>query len=69
MQRPWNFTYPTDLFIEGCDVPHWMPYLTAAELGLDRPKLTIDFETSELHISIPRRVSVGDGPRERRGTA
>ena len=45
-----------NLAVEGCDTNHWLPNLTAAELGLDRPKLTIDFATSETFISFPNEV-------------
>jgi hypothetical protein len=38
---------------EGCDVPGWVPYMTAAELGLDSPKLTIDFGSGEVYVSYP----------------
>lgn len=42
-----------DLVIDGCDVPDWIPFLTAAEAGLDRPKWTIDFKTGIEYISYP----------------
>jgi hypothetical protein len=39
------------LTIPGCDVPDWLPYLTAPELGLDRPKLTVDHRAGEIYVS------------------
>jgi len=39
---------------EGCDVPGWVPYMTATELGLDHPKLTIDFKTGQTFVSFPQ---------------
>ena len=37
----------------GCDVPGWIPFMTADELGLSRPKLMIDSETGEPYVSYP----------------
>ena len=38
---------------EGCDVPGWVPYMTAAELGFNHPKLAIDFKSGETFVSFP----------------
>ncbi len=53
MERSSYYVYPFDVFIEGCDVGHWMPFLTAAECGFDHPKLTIDFQTGVEYVSYP----------------
>lgn len=37
----------------GCDVPDWLPFMTADEAGFDRPKLTIDFQTGKQFLSFP----------------
>jgi hypothetical protein len=39
----------------GCDVSAWIQYMTADELGLAAPKLTIDFDTGEISVSVPTR--------------
>lgn len=53
METPNHYIYPFDLFIAGCDVPYWIPHMTASELGLDRAKLTIDFQTGRSYVSYP----------------
>ncbi len=44
---------PPNLYVDGCDTPDWLPFLTADELELDRPKLTIDYATGLEYISVP----------------
>ena len=41
------------LGLEGVDCQHWLPYMTAAELNLDRPKWTIDVVTGREYVSFP----------------
>lgn len=40
----------------GCDVPHWLPFMTAEELGYSGPKLTVGF-THPVPIHDPKEVS------------
>jgi hypothetical protein len=41
-------THWLDPGIPDCDAVHWIPWLTAGQLGLDRPKLTIrDLESAQ----------------------
>ncbi len=35
------------------DCPHWIPYLTADDLGMTTPKLTMDFRTGRAFWSYP----------------
>jgi len=37
---------------EGCDVPHWIPFMRADALGLDRPKFMYD-TAREIVVSFP----------------
>lgn len=45
---------------EGCDVPGWIPFMTATELGWDREKLTIDWTTGEEYLSSPSAEAQAD---------
>ena len=48
---------------DGCDVPGWVPYMTAAELSLEHPKLTIDLKTGETYVSFPAESEEADDTR------
>jgi hypothetical protein len=39
------------------DCSHWLPYMTADELGLTEPKWMIDLATGEISISYPSNTS------------
>jgi hypothetical protein len=53
MERSQRYIYPIDVAVDSCDVPEWLRFMTASELELDRPKLTIDFRTGEQYVSYP----------------
>jgi len=54
-----NFDLPCDvpywfgLGVPGVDCQSWLPFMTGAELGLDRPKWTIDVVTGREYVSFP----------------